>query len=147
MSLSHQLYRPGRNEFQLALVAVVLSLSSLQLEAQEMMIRGKRHKVELEGESLRPAKAFQITHSVCPLAGEHFAKARKMRRWNALLLNVGITEVVVSILAIERDQLVFGIATGIAGGAMEAIISGRLNRIDAELDLGVKAYNQCMLWR
>ena len=129
MQLFHQLFRPGKNEFQLAVVAVVLSLSSLQLEAQEMMILGKRHKVELEGESLRPAKAFQITHSVCPIAGQHFAKARKMRRWNAVLLNVGITEVVVSILAIERDQLVLGIATGIAGGAMETIISGRLNRM------------------
>jgi|TARA_Y100000385_G_C12728834_1_gene481802 hypothetical protein len=147
MQLFHQLFRPGKNEFQLAVVAVVLSLSSLQLEAQEMMIRGKRHKVELEGESLRPAKAFQITHSVCPIAGQHFAKARKMRRWNAVLLNVGITEVVVSILAIERDQLVLGIATGIAGGAMETIISGRMNRIDQELNLGVKAYNNCMLWR
>ena len=147
MQLFHQLFRPGKNEFQLAVVAVVLSLSSLQLEAQEMMIRGKRHKVELEGESLRPAKAFQITHSVCPIAGQHFAKARKMRRWNAVLLNVGITEVVVSILAIERDQLVLGIATGVAGGAMETIISGRMNRIDQELNLGVKAYNNCMLWR
>lgn len=147
MPLSHQLFRSGKNEFQLAVVAVVLSLSSLQLEAQEMMIRGKRHKVELEGESLRPAKAFQITHSVCPIAGQHFAKARKMRRWNAVLLNVGITEVVVSILAIERDQLVLGIATGVAGGAMETIISGRMNRIDQELNLGVKAYNNCMLWR
>ena len=147
MQLFHQLFRPGKNEFQLAVVAVVLSLSSLQLEAQEMMIRGKRHKVELEGESLRPAKAFQITHSVCPIAGQHFAKARKMRRWNAVLLNVGITEVVVSILAIERDQVVLGIATGIAGGAMETIISGRMNRIDQELNLGVKAYNNCMLWR
>lgn len=147
MLLSHQFFRPGKNEFQLAVVAVVLSFSSFQLEAQELMIRGKRHKVELEGESFRPAKAFQITHSVCPVAGDHFAKARKMRRWNAVLLNVGITEVVVSILAIERDQLVLGIATGIAGGAMEAIISGRLNRIDEELDLGVKAYNQCVLWR
>lgn len=147
MQLFHQLFRPGKNEFQLAVVAVVLSLSSLQLEAQEMMIRGKRHKVELEGESLRPAKAFQITHSVCPIAGQHFAKARKMRRWNAVLLNVGISEVVVSILAIERDQLVLGIATGIAGGAMETIISGRMNRIDQELNLGVKAYNNCMLWR
>ena len=147
MQLFHQLFRPGKNEFQLAVVAVVLSLSSLQLEAQEMMIRGKRHKVELEGGSLRPAKAFQITHSVCPIAGQHFAKARKMRRWNAVLLNVGISEVVVSILAIERDQLVLGIATGIAGGAMETIISGRMNRIDQELNLGVKAYNNCMLWR
>lgn len=147
MQLFHQLFRPGKNEFQLAVVAVVLSLSSLQLEAQEMMIRGKRHKVELEGESLRPAKAFQITHSVCPIAGQHFAKARKMRRWNAVLLNVGISEVVVSILAIERDQVVLGIATGIAGGAMETIISGRMNRIDQELNLGVKAYNNCMLWR
>ena len=147
MPLFFQLFKPEKNGFQLVAVALVLGFSSLQMEAQEMMSRGKRHKVELEGESLRPARAFQITHSVCPIAGEHFAKARKMRRWNAVLLNVGIVEVAVSILAIERDQLAFGIATGMAGGVMEATISGRMNRIEQELDQGVRAYNQCMLWR
>ena len=147
MPLCFQFFRPSKNEFQLVVFAMVLVFPSLQLEAQEMMRRGKRHKIELEGESLRPAKAFQITHSVCPIAGEHFAKARKMRRWNAVLLNVGIVEVAVSILAIERDQLAFGIATGLAGGVMEATISGRMNRIEQELDQGVRAYNQCMLWR
>jgi len=79
------IFQTRKNGFQLVAVALVLGFSSLQLEAQEMMSRGKRHKVELEGESLRPARAFQITHSVCPIAGEHFAKARKMRRWNAVL--------------------------------------------------------------
>ena len=147
MALLFPLFFREENRFRFVVIAMILSLFSLQLEAQEMMRRGKRHKVELEGEKLRPAKAFQITHSVCPIAGEHFAKARKMRRWNAVLLNIGIIEVAVSILAIERDQLAFGIATGLAGGVMEAIISGRINRIEQELDLGVKAYNQCMLWR
>lgn len=147
MPFFFQFFKPGKNGFQFVVFALVLVFSSLQLEAQEMMRRGKRHKVELEGESLRPAKAFRITHSVCPLAGEHFAKARKMRRWNAVLLNVGIGEVVVSMVAIDRGQLAFGITAGLAGGVVEAIISVRMKRIDEELDLGVKAYNQCMLWR
>tara|TARA_Y100000385_G_scaffold286079_1_gene347331 strand:+ start:1227 stop:1670 length:444 start_codon:yes stop_codon:yes gene_type:complete len=147
MPLCFQFFRPSKNGFQLVVFAMVLVFPSLQLEAQEMMRRGKRHKIELEGESLRPAKAFQITHSVCPIAGEHFAKARKMRRWNAVLLNVGIAEVTVSMLAIDRGQLAFGITSGLAGGIVEAIISVRMKRIDEELDLGVKAYNQCMLWR
>ena len=147
MPLFFQFFKPGKNGFQFVVFALVLVFSSLQLEAQEMMRRGKRNKVELAGESLRPAKAFRITHSVCPLAGEHFAKARKMRRWNAVLLNVGIGEVVVSMVAIDREQLAVGITAGLAGGVVEAIISVRMKRIDEELDLGVKAYNQCMLWR
>ena len=147
MPLFFQFFKPGKNGFQFVVFALVLVFSSLQLEAQEIMRRGKRHKVELEVESLRPAKAFLITHSVCPLAGEHFAKARKMRRWNAVLLNVGIGEVVVSMVAIDREQLAVGITAGLAGGVVEAIISVRMKRIDEELDLGVKAYNQCMLWR
>lgn len=147
MALLFSLDSREKNGFQFVVIAMVLSFSALQLEAQEMMTLGRRHKVELEGEKLRPAKAFHITHSVCPIAGEHFAKARKMRRWNAVLLNVGIAEVTVSMFAIDRGQLAFGITAGLAGGVVEAIISSRMKRIEQELELGVKAYNQCMLWR
>lgn len=147
MALLFPLSRQRINGFQVVVIGMLLSFSSLQLEAQEMMTLGRRHKVELEGEKLRPARAFHITHSVCPIAGGHFAKARKMRRWNVVLVNVGIAEVTVSMLAIDQGQLAFGITAGLAGGVLESIISSRANRIDQELESGVKAYNQCMLWR
>jgi hypothetical protein len=113
MSLLFSLDSREKNGFQFVVIAMVLSFSTLQLEAQEMMTLGRRHKVELEGEKL----------------------------------NVGIAEVTVSMFAIDRGQLAFGITAGLAGGVVEAIISSRMKRIEQELELGVKAYNQCMLWR
>lgn len=147
MVISFQMFGKKMVRYRLVFVAMALVFASLQTVAQEMMTLGKRQKVELEGEKLRPARAYLIAHSVCPSAGEHFATARRMRRWNFALGNVGAVEMAVGILAIERDQLAFGIATGFAGGIVEAIISSRNNRIKEELELGVNAYNHCMLWR
>lgn len=118
-----------------------------QVSSQQLMHTLGNHKVELEGEKMRPGRAFKIANQECPLAGPHFAKARKMRIWNAVLLQVGIVEIVVGVLAIERDQLAFGIASAAAGGTVEGILSNRNDRIQREVEEGARAFNQCHFMR
>ncbi|MBL6866569.1 MAG: hypothetical protein ISQ97_05690 [Flavobacteriales bacterium] len=118
-----------------------------QVSSQQLMHTLGNHKVELEGEKMRPGRAFKIANQECPLAGPHFAKARKMRIWNAVLLQVGIVEIVVGVLAIERDQLAFGIASAAAGGIVEGILSNRNERIQREVEEGARAFNQCHFMR
>jgi len=119
------------------------------LSSQQLMREVGRHRVELEGETMRPGRAFRVVNQECPLAGPHFAKARKMRTWNAAFSLFGVTEVVVGVLAIEQDRLAFGIANAAVGGIIEGVLSNRNDQIQKEVEEGARAFNQChfMRWK
>ena len=129
------------------LVCMTSWMLTPQVSSQQLMHTLGNHKVELEGEKMRPGRAFKVANQECPLAGPHFAKARKMRIWNAVLLQVGIVEIVVGVLAIEQDQLAFGIAAAAAGGIVEGILSNRNERIQWEVEEGARSFNQCHFMR
>ena len=129
------------------LVCMTSWMLTAQVSSQQLMHTLGNHKVELEGEKMRPGRAFKVANQECPLAGPHFAKARKMRIWNAVLLQVGIVEIVVGVLAIEQNQLAFGITAAAAGGIVEGILSNRNERIQWEVEEGARAFNQCHFMR
>lgn len=137
-----------RRHFRFAFLLCMTSwMLAPQVSSQHVMQALDNHKVELEGETMRPGRAFQVANQECPLAGPHFAKARKMRIWNAVLLQIGIVEIVVGILAIEQNQLAFGITAAAAGGIVEGILSNRNERIQWEVEEGARAFNQCHFMR
>ena len=70
-----------------------------------------------------------------------------MRIWNAVLLQIGIVEIVVGILAIEQNQLAFGITAAASGGIVEGVLSNRNKRIQQEVEEGARAFNQCHFMR
>ena len=110
--------------------------------AQQIMHSVGNHRIEIEGEKMRPGRALSISGSGCPMASDHFAKAKKMRSWNFLTSQFGFAEVLVGLLAIDQGRVSFGIANAAVGGLAMAFFSDRDDRIQKEIDEGVQAYNR-----
>tara|TARA_B110000879_G_scaffold211095_1_gene302782 strand:- start:1055 stop:1510 length:456 start_codon:yes stop_codon:yes gene_type:complete len=113
--------------------------------AQQIMHSVGNHRIEIEGEKMRPGRALSISGSGCPMASDHFAKAKKMRSWNFLTSQFGFAEVLVGLLAIDQGRVSFGIANAAVGGLAMAFFSDRDDRIQKEIDEGVQAYNRCQI--
>ena len=113
--------------------------------AQQIMHSVGNHRIEIEGEKMRPGRALSISGSGCPMASDHFAKAKKMRSWNFLTSQFGFAEVLVGVLAIDQGRVSFGIANAAVGGLAMAFFSDRDLRIQTEVDEGVKAFNRCQI--
>ena len=113
--------------------------------AQQIMHSIGNHRIEIEGEKMRPGRALSISGSGCPMASDHFAKAKKMRSWNFLTSQFGFAEVLVGLLAIDQGRVSFGIANAAVGGLAMAFFSDRDLRIQTEVDEGVKAFNRCQI--
>ena len=113
--------------------------------AQQIMHNVGNHRIEIEGEKMRPGRALSISGSGCPMASDHFAKAKKMRSWNFLTSQFGFAEVLVGLLAIDQGRVSFGIANAAVGGLAMAFFSDRDLRIQTEVDEGVKAFNRCQI--
>ena len=113
--------------------------------AQQIMHSVGNHRIEIEGEKMRPGRALSISGSGCPMASDHFAKAKKMRSWNFLTSQFGFAEVLVGLLAIDQGRVSFGIANAAVGGLAMAFFSDRDLRIQTEVDEGVKAFNRCQI--
>jgi hypothetical protein len=117
------------------------------VSAQEIMRSLGNHKVELAGKKMRPGKALNLANSLCPMASSHFAKAKKMRTWNILISQLGATEVILGLLAIEQGKMSFGVANAAVGGINLTFFSGRDVEIQGEIEAGVKAFNRCQFFQ
>lgn len=105
------------------------------------------HKILLEGKTMRPGRASQLVSFDCQDARNHFIKAKRMRTWDIVISQFGIAEFIVGAFAIDRGQMVFGVANAAVGGVFMTMASNRSARIQHEVDEGVKAYNRCILWK
>ena len=125
---------------------VTLSFHTISaILSQEIMHSIGNHKIEMEGVKVKPREALRIANATCPLASQHFAKAKKMRSWNFLISQYGYAEFLVGILALDQGRMTFGIANAAVGGVALTFFSIRDKKIQEELDEGVKAYNLCQL--
>ena len=125
---------------------VTLSLHTMSaVLSQEIMHSIGNHKIEMEGVKVKLREALRIANATCPLASQHFAKAKKMRSWDFLISQYGYAEVIVGILAIDQGRMSFGIANAALGGVALTFFSDRDKKIQEELDEGVEVYNRCQL--
>lgn len=114
--------------------------------SQHMMHSIGNHRIEIEGKKMRPGRALSISGSDCPLASQHFAQAKKMRTWNGFISQLGFAEAVVGALAIDQGRMSFGIANAAVGGLALVFFADREDRIQTEVDEGVKAFNRCRIF-
>ena len=125
---------------------VTLSLHTISaVLSQEIMHSMGNHKIEMEGVKVKLREALRISNATCPLASQHFAKAKKMRSWNFLISQYGYAEFLVGVLALDQGRMTFGIANAAVGGVALTFFSIRDKKIQEEFDEGVKAYNLCQL--
>ena len=119
------------------------------INVQRMMTLGMDLSQHLDGTARKQRRmlreALRIANATCPLASQHFAKAKKMRSWNFLISQYGYAEVIVGILAIDQGRMSFGIANAALGGVALTFFSDRDKKIQEELDEGVEVYNRCQL--
>ena len=134
-----------RRKLKLLFLVTLLIHPMSGMMAQQIMHSVGNHRIEIEGEKMRPGRALSISGSGCPMASDHFAKAKKMRSWNFLTSQFGFAEVLVGLLAIDQGRVSFGIANAAVGGLAMAFFSDRDLRIQTEVDEGVKAFNRCQI--
>ena len=145
LDFSHTFGSAVKGMLKLLFLVTLLIHPMSGMMAQQIMHSVGNHRIEIEGEKMRPGRALSISGLGCPMASDHFAQAKKMRSWNFLTSQFGFAEMLVGILAIDQGQVSFGVANAAVGGLALAFFSDRDDRIQKEIDEGVQAYNRCQI--
>ena len=104
LDFSHTFGSAVKGMLKLLFLVTLLIHPMSGMMAQQIMHSVGNHRIEIEGEKMRPGRALSISGSGCPMASDHFAQAKKMRSWNFLTSQFGFAEMLVGILAIDQGD-------------------------------------------
>ena len=128
-----------------ALIFIFLFPFTESVLSQELMYAEGKHKIVFQGVKIRPGKALKLSDLNCDDAKRHFAKAKRMRTLNIILSQIGIGEITYGLFTFNLTEK--GVLHSVLGGGILFFVSERDQKIQKQINDGVKAFNLCQFMK